>query len=62
MHEGETWALKRSEPRKPEIAEMHFGVSGLTGHVRNRAIRNALEVYALEEKIQCYKSEANPKS
>jgi hypothetical protein len=49
------WALSRSEKRKIETGEMRFlrRVSGcaLTDYVRNTTIRNALQIYALEERI-----------
>jgi hypothetical protein len=48
--------LNRSERRKIETAEMRFlrRVSGytITDQVRSRAIRNALQIHALEGRIQ----------
>jgi hypothetical protein len=53
---SKTWALNRSESKKTEAAEMRFlrRVSGhtLTDHVLNTTMRNALQMYALEERVQ----------
>jgi hypothetical protein len=57
--EFETWARNRSERKKTETAEMPFLrlISGykIRGHVRNTTIHNALQIYALGERIQDYK-------
>jgi hypothetical protein len=51
----ENCALSRSEKRKIERGEMRFlrRVSGcrLADHVRNTTIQNALQIYALKERI-----------
>jgi hypothetical protein len=57
---SENWALNRSENGKMETAEMCFlrHVCGytLTDHVHNMAICNALQICALEERIEDYKN------
>jgi hypothetical protein len=58
---SENSTLNVSERRETETAEICFSthVSGyaLTDHVRN-TIRNALQIYALEERIQGHKTSA----
>jgi hypothetical protein len=61
MYGGENMALNGTERRKTEnsrIALFKACVSGyvLTDLVRNTTVRNALQIYPLEERIQDYKS------
>jgi hypothetical protein len=53
---SENWVLNRSESREIETAEMCFlrCVSGytFTDQVRNMTMRYALQMYALEERVQ----------
>jgi hypothetical protein len=59
MYGSENCALNGSERRTTETAEMRFlrRVSGckLTDRVRSRAIRDAVQIHALEERTQDYK-------
>jgi hypothetical protein len=56
MYGSEDWALNKSERRKIEIAEIRFlrRVSGHTheDHVCSATLRNILQIYALEGRIQ----------
>lgn len=56
MYGGENCAINRSERRKGGTAEMCFlrrvSVYALADHVCSTTIQNALQIYALEERIQ----------
>jgi hypothetical protein len=66
MYGSENWALNSSERRKIETVEIHFirRISGyaLTDHVYSMTICSALQIYALEERIQDYKNKWNKTS
>jgi hypothetical protein len=57
---SENWAPNRSEGKKTETSEMRClrRAAGymFTDHVRSTAIRNTLQIYALEGRIQDYKN------
>jgi hypothetical protein len=57
-YRSENWTLNRSERMKIETAEMRFLRHELIVHIRNMIIRvrNAIQTYALKERIQNYYS------
>jgi hypothetical protein len=60
MYGSESWTLNRSERRKIESAKMRFlrRVSGYThtDHIPNTTIRDSVQPYSLEERIQDHRN------